>query len=344
MINEKPDKGIITFCVSVLWIHGASIGTIALLSGRTPGSVRGIVHRAFSTTPREGMTLAQRQQKLDEMRASRKDDNRLPDKYFTALPIPAAKARPPAPKSKGPIPLYMKPKAPVPQPLPEPDLRTRAGRKEAQRRKKEAARKDRLEEAKRAEREQGGAQNRGMNGSALEYLYTLRILDDPGDRTVERAPQGISSRERRKEAGRILREYIDGCRVGAVSSVDFEREVAGGGAGIGIAAWRVQCISAIGAIRKMMPDRDYLLIEGIVDRDECPWEPIKSVTAKRFLYEAIRRSLDVVAASESLMALDAFETRWGFSLVLADTIDRDDALSISRQARSLFTTAQRGNR
>ncbi|WP_192242878.1 hypothetical protein [Mesorhizobium silamurunense] len=322
-----------TYVVCVLWIAGWTIARIAAGSGRTGGSIRGIVNRCL-VKPRDSLAIEERQNILDELAAIRQDHRPdgggwiLKDSHFVAVELPPAPAGRVSTASAAP--------------LPEPNMRTRAGRKEAIRRKKEAARQEAIAAEKRRDKERGGAWKRGVDGSALEHLYLTLLLSDEEEKTVDaKQAKSLASKDRRKEAGLALRGYIDGCRVGGMSSVDFEREVAGGGAGLAIPAHRLECISALGAIKKMMPDRDYLLIEGIVDRDEFPWRDVPSKTAKSFLYEAIRRSLDVVAVFQGLMAKDTFADRWGYNLKEADAMDFDDALSVSRQARHMFGKAQR---
>lgn len=328
----KPELGPKTYVVCVLWVAGWTIARIAAGSGRTGGSIRGIVNRCL-VKPRDSLTVRERQNVLDELAACRQDNRPdggliLKDSHFVAIELP------PAPASRA--------SATPAAPLPEPNIRTRAGRKEAIRRKKEAARQEAIAAEKQRDKERGGAWKRGVDGSALEHLYVMLILSDGEEKAVDaKQAKSLASKDRRKEAGLALRGYIDGCRVGGVSSVDFEREVAGSGAGLAIPAYRLECISALGAIKKMMPERDYLLIEGVVDRDEFPWRDIPSKTAKSFLYEAIRRALDVVAVFQGLMAKDTFADRWGFHLKSADAMDFDDALSVSRQARHMFGKAQR---
>lgn len=321
-----------TFVVTVLWIAGWTTARIAAASGRTGGSIRGIVSRCL-VKPRDFLTLEERQNILDELAATRLDHRPgggyvLKAYHFTAVEIPIS-------------PLANRATAPA-APLPEPNLRTRAGRKEALRRKREAQRQLAIEAEKQSEKERGGAWKRGVEGSALEHLYQMLLLSDGEEKAVDaKQAKSLASKDRRKEAGLALRGYIDGCRIGAMSSVDFEREVAGGGVGLAIPAHRLECISALGAIKKMMPERDYLLVEGIVDRDEFPWRDIPSKTGKAFLYEAVRRALDVVAVFLGLMAKDTFADRWGYNLKDVETMDFDDALSVSRQARQMFGKAQR---
>lgn len=338
---KKKELGIVTFTVSVLWLSGLSIGRIAILSGRSKGSIRGIVHRNLPT-PREELTIEARQTALDRLKSERVDEGRLSDKYFVASELSQVQE---APKTSGASILgslgsYMKAKPPAPAPLPEPDARTREGRKEIQRRKQEARHQEKVAAEKQAERELGGAQNRGMRGSALEYLHDIGTLSDPPERRVDQKVTGISSKERRKEAGRILRGYMDGCRVGGMSSVDFDRVGTGSNSRLAISAYRLQAIHAVGAIRDMMPDRDFLLIERVVDQDEFVWDTVPSSQARTFIYEAIRRALDVVAVFEEMMGRSAFATRWGFELPIVKAMDRDDARRVSNVAEEILRQAR----
>ena len=241
----------------------------------------------------------------------------------------------------GPLSMYRKPAAPKPEPLPEPDPKTREGRKEIFRRKKEAHRLQKIEAAKREERERGGAPNRGLGGAALEYLYEAGSLADPADRGVD-TPRlvGISSKERRKEAGRILRGYIEGCRIGGLTAIDLERVGTGSNSRLAISAYRLQAIHALGAIKGMMPDRDYELMESVVDRDEFVWENVPSSQAKAFIYEAIRRALDVVAVSEEMMGRQAFKLRWGFEPKIVAVMERDEARRMSNRAEEVLRQAR----
>ncbi|TIX28843.1 hypothetical protein [Mesorhizobium sp.] len=348
MISEKEAKkikkkelGIVTFTISVLWLSGLSIGRIAILSGRSKGSIRGIVHRNLPT-PREELTMEERQIALDHLKDVRVDEGRLSDKYFVAQELSQAQE---APKSCGPSVLgtlgsYMKPKPPAPAPLPAPDSRTREGRKEIHRRKQEARRKEKIATEEQAAREMGGAENRGLKGSALEYLHDVGTLSDPAEKRVDARVVGISSKERRKEAGRILRGYMDGCRIGGMSSVDFDRVGTGSNSRLAISAYRLQAIHAVGTIREMMPDRDFLLIERVVDQDEFVWDAVPSSQARSFIYEAIRRALDVVAVFEEMMGRSAFAARWGYELPIKKVVDRDDARRMSNAAEEILRQAR----
>ncbi|AZO29351.1 hypothetical protein [Mesorhizobium sp. M1B.F.Ca.ET.045.04.1.1] len=339
--QKKKELGIVTFTISVLWLSGRSIKAIAMLSQRSTGSIRGIVHRAFPT-PREQMSIADRQEKLDEMKRHRVDEGRLPDKYFIAAELAPAQAAPAKsePSVLGPLSWYMKPKPQAPAPLPVPDSRTREGRKEIQRRKQQARREEKLAAEEQAAREMGGAENRGLKGSALEYLHDIGTLADPAEKRVD-APKisGISSKERRKEAGRILRGYMDGCRIGGMSSIDFDRVGRGSNSRLAISAYRLQAIHAIGAIRQMMTDRDFALLEAVVDRDECVWESIPSTQARSLVYEAIRQALDVVAVFEELMGRTAFASRWGRELPIVKGMERDEARRVSNAAEQILRQA-----
>ncbi|MER9768935.1 hypothetical protein NKJ09_23055 [Mesorhizobium sp. M0189] len=329
-----------TFTISVLWLSGRSIGAIAMLSGRSNGSIRGIVHRYLST-PRDKMSIEERQAELDRLKRDRRDEGRLADRYFVALQLADTQAPlKPGPSIIGPLSAYQKAKPAAPAPLPEPDARTREGRKEIQRRKQESRHQEKVAAERQAERELGGAVHRGLLGSALEYLHDVGTLADPADKRVD-APRlgGISSKERRKEAGRILRTYMDGCRIGGMSSVDFDRVGTGSNSRLAISAYRLQAIHAVGAIRQMMPERDFSMLEAIVDRDECIWETVPSSQAKTFLYEAIRRALDVVAVFEELMGRSAFAARWGYELPVVKGMDRDEARRVSNSAEQILRQA-----
>lgn len=336
---KKKELGIVTFTISVLWLSGLSIGRIAILSGRSKGSIRGIVHRNLPT-PREELTMEERQIALNHLKDTRVDEGRLSDKYFVAHELSQAQEapKPSVASIMGPLASYMKPK-PVPEPPPIPDTRTREGRKEIQRRKQEARRKEKIAAEEQAARELGGAQNRGLKGSALEYLHDIGTLADPAEKRVDAKISGISSKERRKEAGRILRGYMDGCRIGGMSSVDFDRVGTGSNSRLAISAYRLQAIHSVGAIRQMMPERDFSLIESVVDKDECVWESIPSNQARTFVYEAIRRALDVVAVFEELMGRTAFAARWGYELPIVKGMDKDEARRVSNAAEQILRQA-----
>ncbi|MDF3208394.1 MULTISPECIES: hypothetical protein [Mesorhizobium] len=337
---KKKEMGIVTFTISVLWLSGLSIGRIAMLSGRSKGSIRGIVHRNLPT-PREELTMEERQTALDHLKSVRCDEARLSDKYFVACELSQAQEAPKSgPSVLGSLASYMKPKPTKPAPPPMPDGRTREGRKEIQRRKQEARHQEKVAVEQQAAREMGGAVNRGLHGSALEYLHDIGTLSDPIERRVDQKVTGISSKERRKEAGRILRGYMDGCRVGGMSSVDFDRVGTGSNSRLAISAYRLQAIHAVGAIRDMMPDRDFQLIERVVDQDEFVWDTVPSSQARTFIYEAIRRALDVVAVFEEMMGRSAFATRWGFELPMVKVVDRDDARRMSNAAEDILRQAR----
>lgn len=337
-MTDYFERGLVTFTVCVLWMHGASAGNIALMSKRTRGSVAGIINRAFDK-PREQMTIEERQARLDEMKAKRRDEGRLPAKFFIAMEI-----LPKSDKPKAPLKFRELPPQQRDQPEVKPEPVTVSGKKKSRhKQKQEEHRRNAIEKAAREEREQGRNTKRGFDGNALEHLHTMRILADPADRFVDSPvnTQVMSSGVRRHEAGQAFRATIDGCRVGGVSSVDFEREVRGSGAAAGIPAWRLQCLSSLGAIRKALPEADYATVEGIIDRDEMPWEAVKSSTAKKFLFETIRRSLDVIAVLWSYMSEQAFEARWGFIPDIPSALDDDEARQLASLGRQLLREGQR---
>lgn len=343
MSEVTPDpfeKGRVTFCVSVLWIHGMSLGNIAALSKRTRASVDGIVRRTF-TKRRDDMTFEERQLLLDQMKAKRKDDGRLPEKYFTALANPARQPVKKVIMAPAPRPIAQR----KPEPPPKPATMTQR-KKSRHHERQEELRRERLEAADRAEREAGKATKRGLSGAALEWLHALKILSDPNERSVDaapKAPDGMLSHDRRREAGVAFRACLDACRVGGMASVDFEREVRGGGAGMSISWWKLMSLDTLGAIRKLLGERDYEMLEAIVDRDEFVWEQIKSTTAKRFMFEAIRRSLDGVALLWRFMSIEEFEKRWGYRPENwnLDGLDDEQAREIATQAREMIKAGLR---
>lgn len=132
---------------------------------------------------------------------------------------------------------------------------------------------------------------------------------------------------------------MDGCRIGGMSSIDFDRVGRGSNSRLAISAYRLQAIHAIGAIRQMMTDRDFALLEAVVDRDECVWESIPSTQARSLVYEAIRQALDVVAVFEELMGRTAFASRWGRELPIVKGMERDEARRVSNAAEQILRQA-----
>lgn len=328
MSELKP----ISYCVAVLWLRGESAGRIAKAVGWSVGKVQGFAWRHFERTPRSSWSTRDRQERLDALKAERLDGGRLNDQHFVAQPI--------KPLRLG--------KTAAPDPLPELDLNTRAGRKEAKRRQREALAAAEAARKEQERREAGHAARRGRQGpagdnnyvrsSALEFLFERRLLKDRGSSD----DKGKASEEQRRyEAGTRLRAMIDGARLGGLGALDFERASMGssGGQQMPLSAYRLQCIHAKGVIRQMMSDADYATIEAVVDHDIFLWErePPRTPTRLR-MFEAIRHHLDVVAVHESLMTRDAFSARWGAVLPI---IDKDDENRESRAATAAQAEAVR---
>lgn len=335
--TPKPKSMESSFMAKVMWLSGFSIGNISIVMGRSTGSVRGIINRAFDRS-RESMTLEERQAELDRLKEDRRDDGKIPDKFFAAHPLKETQV---VPKTvvKVEYPNYRPVERPAKQALPPVDPKTREGRKELQRRKREADYQRREEAAARLMREQGKA-SRGEAAAALEYLYSRGLLSDPEERRVDARPvSSLQSKERRKEAGRILRSYIDGSRVGGMTAIDLDRVGTGSNSRLSIPEHRLRSMSCLGAVRKMLGDIDYEMLEAIVDRDDFPWGRVNGEKARAMVYEDIRRQLDVVAVHERLMDREDFKKRWDRILPDIRGLDRDGARAKSDRAEEVLRQA-----
>lgn len=325
------------FVAAVLWIRGHSIGEVAKTVGWTPGQVRGFVGRQFKDNPRAAMTDDERQALLDEFKANRADGGRLRDEHFVA----GRRAETPRPQMTIAEKKRLEKESPASTTPAGPDLNTRAGRKEAKRLQKEAEKIAAARQAEQEKREAGHAERRGVAASALDYLLAQRILRDP----ETTGPGGKSSEEqRRHEAGVRLRSYIEGTRIGGLGAIDYERATMGTGGGpkLSLAAYKLQCINALGEIRQMMSKTDFLMIEAVVDQDNFIWETAPPATKIRArIFDGIRKLLDVVAVHERLMEHKAFHERWDEDLPeIEDRYTRSKAIAGSERIAEILEGAR----
>lgn len=304
------------FVIKVWWMHGWPVGRIASWSGRTSGTVRGVVHRAFGDKSRQDMTLAERQKLLDQLKADRLDGGALRDEWFVAEPLQ------PGQRVSG---------------LDDINEPVSAKKKQAEIKAERAAARQAQAEAR--ERQAGGAA-RGEEAAAFEWLNGRRILADPASK-VSRDSDG--SGVRRFAAGQSLRHYMDGARVGGMNSVDWGGLSGGSGAGKTIAAHKLECIHALGAIKQGIRSVDGLgveLIEAVVDRDEFVFHRVPGGPERAEVYERIRKALDVVAVFEGMMTAASFADRWGQEIRIGEGMDWEDAAAVARQARYLVRDAK----
>ena len=117
-------------------------------------AVRGVINKMGRR--RQDLDRAERQIVLDEWKVARLDDGMLPDSYFVAQAVASDRK----PKKK-----LERPTAPAAKESP-PDPKTRAGRLEIKRRKREEKRREALAAAEAARRAEGLAPSKGA-GSAL---------------------------------------------------------------------------------------------------------------------------------------------------------------------------------
>jgi hypothetical protein len=192
------------------------------------------------------------------------------------------------------------------------------------------------------ERERGLATARGVDGAAFEWLNARRVLVDPESRSV-RGADSDGSGTRRLAAGLKLRSYFDGCRVGELSSVDFERSGGGGdGSGQSVTAYRLECIHAIGAIRRAVESVEtgaFRVVEAVVDRDEFVFHNVGGKD-RAACYETIRMGLDVVGVYIGMMDVRAFALRWNAHPHFGPTVDRRTARTVADVARDLLKSAK----
>lgn len=304
-----------TYVIKVWWIHGLSIGRIAHWSGKTTGSIRGIVHRSFDT-PRDQMSIQTRQRLLDEMKAERLDGGRLKDEWFVALPL-ANEQRLSNREAEFP-------RRPAPEPLSKKEAKAKAAK-----------------DAKDAKERELGYAPRGTDAAAFEWLNQRKVLADPPSKVSHEA-QSDGSGVRRLTSGLRLRALIDGTRVGNLNSIDYERSGGGSSQPGSASAYRLECIHAVGAIRRGIRSVDALgweLIEAVVDRDEFVFHRVYA-SERAEIYERLRRALDVVAVSEGMMDRRAFFGRWKVHADVAEAMRRSDAKEVARVARDLLRSAK----
>lgn len=336
----------IAFCVSVLWMHGWSAGQIAAYTRQSRKAIDSAVERRFQT-PRGELTDTARQMLLDELRAKRNDNGVLVSTLFIALPLKAAqlKRRPSQLLSErtklreiAAAPTSTKPDGPM---------------------SRRAARKAKQQDAERKKQRENGHAPRLL--APFEHLCAKGFLTDQDD--VGPLKDLGSSGRRRQEAGLKLRHYIVGTQVSGLKSLDYEGASGGGNMGLPPSAFKLFCVDAMGALRSMMSEADMARLEKIVAHDEYIWEAIRvRVTAvdrsvdrvawakardklvskaRDYLFEDIRRSLDVIAVYEGLLSTEGFRARWGYHLSIARKPSRVDAIDRAKQAAELVAAARK---
>lgn len=321
----------VTFSILVLWLNGAfSTGEIAKAIEVTLPKVKATVRAkevgGHMPAPRADMTQKERQDLLNYLKENRIDDGRL--KYDWCF-VASKMSRKVSPIRYTPPPVAEKPAAVVERKEPEPDPNTREGRKEIRRRKREESWRA---EREKVERERGGG-TRGIEASPLEWLYDARLLADPTD-VARKSRDKTSSEMRRYEGGSRLRGYLEDAQIGGFKEVSME--VATGGMGIAIQERFVMAQSALRAVQSMANERDYTQLVAVVFHDEFVWKDIPSKIAKDFIYEEIRRGLDIVALYLGMMPADAFQARWGYAPELKRGKSREEVRATIWQARELI--------
>ena len=311
--------------VAVLWMHGDKTARIASASGWTPGKVRGFVHRQFPK-PRQNMTMEERELALAVLAEFRAKAPRLRDEHFLPKMIKVLPVRP-AEKVVAP---------------PLPDMRTRAGRREARRRQREAEHAAQKQLEDREARERGNATRRGELASALDFASSRGYLADPSDRGVL-TKAGGSSGQRRLEAAQRFRAYLDGTRIGSLGAIDYETATmgAGGGPKLTLSAYKLQCVHALGWVKQASTASGYRLMESVIDRDEFVWDRFEAGSSERArLFEALRLNLDIVAVHERLLTPEGLSERWGLELPQARGQSRLGAVDQAAAAAEIFAAAR----
>lgn len=368
-------KGPREFIAAVLWIHGRSIGEIAKVVQWTPGQMRGFVNREFRDTPRANMDDETRRDLLAMMKASREDGDRLKDEHFLPIPLPGVPAPPTSAlkalkrswvdcrviaeaiedgdrRDRDVTQCNVEHRARLGK-LPEYegglDLSTKVGRRDARQFETEVNKMVKAEQKKQADREAGLNPRRGKVGetshgvirsSALDYLFSARILRDPGG---ESDKLKSSEEQRRLEAGMRLRKHMEGTRLGGLGAIDYERATMGSGGGgkLSLSAYKLQCIHSLGGIKKLMSPMDFAMIEAVVDQDIFIWEKAKPESrTRRNIYEGIRHLLDIIAVHENLMTREACEARWDEPLPIIERVGRGEAISQAEAAAEFMEAAR----
>jgi len=370
-----------TFVVAVLWLHGRGTGEIAKVVTWTPGQVRGFVHRAFKT-PRASQTTAERQAGLDELRAVRMDGGRLKDEHFIAIELVGKPPGEPTPitrlkrswaagmtiahgiedsnrqavaiaavnadhREKFQAMLRQQRKLKDKEPL----VLTKEDRRDLRDIEADVGRRLRDELRRKAIESNGLATRRGAllsaqheaQSSALDFLFHKRLLRD--GKLVAGADRSKTSEEQRRlEAGMRLRAYLEGSRLGGLGAIDYERATmgSGGGPAIALSAYKLQCAHSVGAIRKLIADAEYSILEAVVDQDVFLWERERPNSKQReTIYRVIRYGLDIVGVFEGIMLPAEFKLRWDEELPKIQWPDHGDLARRSEEMAELVKHARR---
>lgn len=308
------------YCIRVLWFHGMAGASIAKYLAVARPMVSSFIHRNV-TDHRDEMSMESRQAMLTMLAGSRQDNDVLRPYHFIPLKLKQIQR-----------------KAAVNVPVVD---NTRKARAEIKRRKKAA-----LEAAEKAardqkRREEGLATKRGISASALETMAQTGLLWDSAKQVNNLLKDKTSSAGRRLEAGMQFRHYREGSSIAAMGSVDYERP-SGGGQGLPLAAYKLQCIHAMGAIRGMMVNAEFLALEAVVERDEFIWEGFPAGSQERSdAVERIKQALDIVAVYQGLMDRAGFAERWNRALPEVKDLSWEDAIELKRAAAGVLADGLR---
>ncbi len=258
------------FCILVLWVQGWTISkihqSIARRHGKTENAVRGIINKMPKR--RQEMKLRERQLFLEIMKRDRVDDGMLTADCFTARQLASDQKRK-AVAVKAPKIVEKE------EPVAEPDPKTRGGRRELKRRRREAELKRQAAVEEQARREAGGAP-RGVNASPLEYLYhhLKKWIGNPEDANLKGGEANRANNAmRRYEAGVRLRSMMESIYGSGVKSQDFESAGGGGGgAGVVIHAVVAENVKNVHSIRSMMSPESFKLLEQMLTQGVFVWQ------------------------------------------------------------------------
>ena len=329
------------FCIVVTWIQGKTTGQIFRIlgkkSGKTEAAIRGVINKKINAK-RAVMTTQERQKILDDLKANRIDEMRLPDELFIAEPVKS-----PIGKNcgVGPLSAYRKPK---PKPVEEapPGPMTRTEKRNAKKVKRLADEKRARElEMEQTMREQGGNSVRGLYATPLEMMSATGMLADPN--SVRKGSVAKSTEElRRTDAGLMFRTVLEESQLGGLKSQNFDATGGGsGGLGMAIPARIFEARSKIDALKKMMATEDFRALESLLLKDVFIWEKVESKIAKGIVLEDIRRGLDAIAVFQNLLTPQDFKFRWGYFPVAGRTKTKQQARGQAKAAREIIETAQR---
>lgn len=320
-----------TYCALVLWLQGSfPTKMIADALRLTPAMVRATCRErskgGFLPKPRKFMTRGERQVLLTHLKHYRMDEGLLSRIRNLRM-------------EKGAIgdlflasPIVDEPDEPVELP----DTSTKTGKKKL---RAEAQQLKSVEQREKVESEDGYA-DRGVSADPLNWLDRERLLRDPED-VANKSPLRFSVEMRRHECGLRFRQIMENAQLSGFKELSLEKAGQGGGQGVSIPEKFLLAISSAESLRLMMGDTTFRLAVAVVHEDRFIWDDVPSKRARDFIFEDIRRALDVVALFIGMMSEKEFADRWGSVPQVLKARSRDEVRQTVRTAREVIRQGSR---